>query len=148
MNNEVIDLLIYIAYAFILAIALTWILNIFEQFFEMVKICNKVIFLMVKDFISIIAYTLLLILILYYINHGAFRGIYIVAILLGIYFYYTILSKTLCKISMLFLIPVVCFLKIIIKFVKKLVGFLFIAIEKFYLRLYNIIKKSKIYFYL
>ena len=143
MRSGPIDLAKYSTYTIIVAFVLTWIFDVFEQLIKELKIRNKAIMFMVKDFTCVVIYCLSLIIILYYFNQGVFRGIYIVGIFLGAYFYFMIFAKILRKLSRLILMPLIYVIALVIKFVRKIATFLLLTIEKIYLRLYNRIKSCK-----
>ena len=101
-------------------------------------------FVAINDFFIIVAYSIVLILILYYCNNGAYRGIYLLSLILSLYVYHIVFSKIFRKITWIILKPIIYVLKTIINFIRKIYAFLKHSIEKILLRLYNNKKRCNI----
>lgn len=100
--------------------------------------------LSVYDVIFLLSYTLLFILVLYYGNNGAFRGIYLFSLYVGYVAYRAILGKTVTKIVNSVLRYISEFvIKPTLATMKDCFLFLFITIANFSKKEYNKLKPKK-----
>ena len=129
---------------FALGLVLTWIFDSLKEIIKNINGKAKDIFMGIADFISVLIYVLLLIIVLYYNNEGSYRGIYLISIVLGFLIYYMLFSKILRKISKIIIFPIYIVLKFLYKFIRKIFLFLLHAIEKIFHKLYNKIKSCKL----
>lgn len=129
---------------FALGLVLTWIFDSLKEIIKNINGKAKDIFMGIADFISVLIYVLLLIIVLYYNNEGSYRGIYLISIVFGFLIYYMLFSKILRKISKIIIFPIYIVLKFLYKFIRKIFLFLLHAIEKIFHKLYNKIKSCKL----
>ena len=130
--------------AIVCGFILTWIFDSFNEIIKMIPRKSKVILTWIIDFISIVAYVLLLILLLYYNNEGINRGIYFISIIIGLAIYYILFSKVLRKITRIILYPIYILIKFVYDFIRKIYLFLLHTIEKIFRKLYNKIKSCEL----
>ena len=129
---------------FALGLVLTWIFDSLKEIIKNINGKAKDIVMGIADFISVLIYVLLLIIVLYYNNQGSYRGIYLISIVFGLLIYYMLFSKILRKISKIIIFPIYIVLKFLYKFIRKIFLFLLHAIEKIFYKLYNKIKSCKL----
>ena len=130
-------------FTLIIGFIIAWIFDVLEMLINETKFKHKKYIRVIKDFYCSITYFILIILLLYYFNKGAFRGIYIFAMSLGSYLYFAAFSKILRKLSNFLLKPFIFVIEYFIIFVRKIISFLLHTIEKMVIKLYNGIKKCK-----
>lgn len=130
--------------AIVCGFILTWIFDSFNEIIKMIPRKSKVILTGIIDFISIVAYVILLILVLYYNNEGINRGIYSISIIIGLAIYYILFSKVLRKITRIILYPIYILIKFVYDFIRKIYLFLLHTIEKIFRKLYNKIKSCEL----
>ena len=130
--------------ALVCGFILTWIIDSFNEIIKMIPRKSKVILTGIIDFISIVAYVLLLIVLLYYNNEGIYRGIYSISIIVGLVIYYILFSKVLRKITKIILYPIYLLIKFVYDFIRKIYLFLLHTIEKIFHKLYNKIKSCEL----
>ncbi len=116
---------------------LTWFFDTLRLLINRIKNKRKTILLSLIDCISVISYSLLMILTLFYTNKGIFRGVYAASIILGIYIYLAIISKILRKLTIMILIPPITAIRFVWNILTKILVFLFLTIEKIHIKLYN-----------
>ena len=91
----------------------------------------------VLDTIFIVAFTVILILLLYYLCDGRVRGALLFAMLLGAFLYRRIVRKTANKMIMLLIAPIKILIGFFALVLKKIIKFLLQAIAKIRIKLYN-----------
>lgn len=121
----------------------TCIIDVLSMCLVVVPNKKKSFLISIKDFFTILIYCFLLILILYYCNSGAIRGIYAISMIGGTYIYYLLFAKLFRQIARIVLMPFMWVIKTIIKIIIKIIVFLIHSIEKIYLKLYNNTVKFK-----
>ncbi len=97
-----------------------------------------------QDLGFVILFSLTLIITLYYLNDGVFRGLYFSSLILGIFLYNISLSK-ITKKTILFILSLIAkFVLLCARIIRTIVGFLLIPIAKLFIILYNhIINNNK-----
>ena len=123
---------------------LVLVFDIIKVFFEEINISAIKTFAFVGDALFLLSFNFLFVLILYYFNNGAFRGIYLVAIVLGTCIYFVLFKTIINKIVRVILKPVTYLIFVLIKNIKRIYKFLLYGIEKITFRMYNIFRKNKI----
>lgn len=118
-------------------LSLAWIFDSLNLFIVELEDNKKSTLTVILDFISALIYSLYLILALYYLADGTFRGLWILSTFLGVYFYHKFLAKYFRKLSRIILVPLIFPLRIIIKIIRKIRDFLLHTIEKLEFKLYN-----------
>lgn len=106
-----------------------------------IKIITNNISLLVVDIINILIFTLSYILILYYLNDGNLRGIFLFSEISGLVIYRVLFSKIVTMSLKFIFYPIKKILNFIFNIFKKTVDFFIQAIAKIEERLYN---KNKI----
>lgn len=97
-----------------------------------------------QDFCFVSLFSLTLIIILYYLNDGVFRGLYFSSLILGILLYNVFLSKIAQKIILFFFSLIAKFVLLCVRIVQGIGGFLVRPIAKLLIILYNhIINNNK-----
>ena len=137
MVTAPIEMLKYSALSLVFGFVCTCILDIPMQFIAENKGKYTQILLITRDIISVLTYSILLVLVTYYFGNGVFRGIYLVSILFGIFIYYRIFASIFRKIIRIIIMPICYLLKKIIKTIRKIYVFFINTIEKIELKLYN-----------
>lgn len=132
-----IEMLKNSAFTILAGFVLTWILDIFTIIISKMKIQRKNLLFILKDFLSVLIYSLLIILIFYYFNNGMFRGIYIIEVFFGAGFYFLLFAKVLRKLTKIILAPFEYIVRLLIKIARKIFIFLSHTIEKIWYKLYN-----------
>lgn len=137
MTNLPIDIFKNIITVFFLGIALGLFLNVICFSYLPLRDMGKVISTFFCDIFRWISFTLSIILILYYLNNGAFRFIYIAVELFGLFAYHKLLSKYVNKFLKALTHPLNKTIEFIAGIIKKIVGFFYISIAKPKEKLYN-----------
>ena len=102
-----------------------------------IKIITKNVSLFVIDIISICIFTISYILILYYLNDGNLRGLFLFSEILGLVIYRVLFSKIVTTSLEFIFYPIKKMLTFIINIFKKTIDFFIQAIAKIEERLYN-----------
>ena len=144
MNEIIIHICSGILKAITMSFVLTLIFDLFYIIFSEFNGKTKTVLFTIKDFISVITYTLFFVLLLYYWDDGVFRGIYLISVLITIYFYYKIFSQFFRKVSRILLFPLIYVIRTLRKIIRKILYFLSYAIEKIKYKLYNKNKNKKL----
>lgn len=127
----------------VIGVICAFLFDFSEQVILKIKLKYKYFLIAVRDFIFVVLYCILLILMIYYFNKGAFRGIYILVSLLGAFIYFFLLYKLFRSVISVVLIPLSFVTNTIIKIIRKILTFFLYAIEKIYFRLYNMFKNYR-----
>ena len=117
--------------------------DVISTLIEILKIKNNTIIMFIKDIIFFVCISLMMLLIFYYCNKGAFRGLYCLSLLLGICIYFELFSKFIRKIINTVFKPIRFIVKIFKKIANKILKFLLFSIEKIEMKLYNINSSCK-----
>ena len=121
-------------------------LSVFDAFgilIDLIEAKYKAVFIFIKDFICTLTYCLLLVLIFYYTNSGAFKGLFFIGVLLGSVCYHYLFSHLFHKIFNIVLRPIKVIVSGIYKIMRKILIFSSHTIEKIEFRLYNIRSNSQ-----
>lgn len=91
----------------------------------------------ILDVLFIFTFTIVFILLLYYLCDGKMRGMFFWTMLLGALIYCRMIRKTVNRMLRLLIFPIKIFIGFLVNTIKKMVKFLSQAIAKKRIKLYN-----------
>lgn len=137
MAVEQLKILNNCAISAIVGLALTSFFDIVSLIIESFDAKHKKVIFFIKDFVLMLSYTTVFILILYYCSNGVIRGLYIFSMICASSAYLMLLRNIFRIVIGALLFPIKFVLEVIIKILRKIKNFLLHTIEKIELRMYN-----------
>jgi hypothetical protein len=110
---------------------------------ELLKSKYKVVLKFFNDMLCVLSHCFLLILIFYYSNSGAFKGMFFIGVCFGGVLYYYLFRQPFHRILNIILIPIKFIVTVVYRTIRKIFIFFAYAIEKIELKLYNKIDDSQ-----
>ncbi len=150
MHLDIIHTAIHCCFIFLMGASISLIHNTVNYFLNKVfpspTILKKISYIF-SDCLLFVYISLSFILIIYYVNRGIFRSIYLLSLLAGFIIFKLLLSKIfdkilefVCKIFLFIILPVCKITLFLFKTAKKALRFFFTPIAKIGSSLYNKIK--------
>ncbi len=132
--NKILEALII---SIVLGFCSLSIFDVFNILIGLLKSKYKIILMFIKDVICVFNYCFLLILIFYYSNSGAFKGLFFIGVLFGSILYYYLFRHLFRRIFNIILLPIKVIVTYVCGIIRKILIFLAHTIEKIEFRLYN-----------